>query len=195
MAFNPLLPATNSPMLSAEMRNQFNGLKDLIDENIPASEKGAADGVASLDGAGLLVEQVDWSRVANKPSPVADGTYTMGFGTLHNGTITVVDGIITAVQEAANLPPPDAVVSGAGNAGYNGGYYLAGTNDGKNYYTKDATHVIWWRNFSGGQWIMSPAVGNVAAAAYFQAGSEDEPWLVTWDIGTGPPPAPTVTEG
>src|SRR5262245_30850190 len=101
MPFNPSLPATNSPMLSAEMRNQFNGLKDLIDDNIPASEKGATDGVATLDGAGRLVEPADWDTLANKPVPVADGTYTMGFGTVQNGTITVVDGIITGIQEAA----------------------------------------------------------------------------------------------
>jgi hypothetical protein len=33
---------------------------------------------------------------------VADGTYVMGIGTATNGTITIVDGIITAVTECAN---------------------------------------------------------------------------------------------
>src|SRR5437667_204277 len=70
MPFNPTLPALDSEMRSEEMRDQFNGLKTLIDENIPASEKGAADGVASLDSNALLVEQVDWSNVANKPGLV-----------------------------------------------------------------------------------------------------------------------------
>ena len=31
MAFNPSLPANNSPIASAELRNQLNGLKALID--------------------------------------------------------------------------------------------------------------------------------------------------------------------
>ncbi|MCG3148329.1 MAG: hypothetical protein PCFJNLEI_01772 [Verrucomicrobiae bacterium] len=31
MPFDPLLPAPNSPLTSAELRNQFTGLKDLID--------------------------------------------------------------------------------------------------------------------------------------------------------------------
>jgi hypothetical protein len=40
------------------------------------------------------------SDYAKKAGAVADGTYTMGIGTTTNGTITIVDGIITAVQEA-----------------------------------------------------------------------------------------------
>jgi hypothetical protein len=31
MPFNPTLPANNAPIVSAELRNQFNGLKTLID--------------------------------------------------------------------------------------------------------------------------------------------------------------------
>jgi hypothetical protein len=31
MPFNPTLPANNSPVVSAELRNQFTGLKELID--------------------------------------------------------------------------------------------------------------------------------------------------------------------
>ena len=31
MSFDPTLPLTNSPIASAELRDQFNGLKDLID--------------------------------------------------------------------------------------------------------------------------------------------------------------------
>src|SRR5437870_9757169 len=70
MPFDPTKPATNSLIVSGELRDQFNGLKTLIDENIPATEKGAANGVASLDSSGLLTEQVDWSHVANKPGLV-----------------------------------------------------------------------------------------------------------------------------
>ena len=36
MAFDPNLPATNAPIVSAELRNQFNGLKAIIDAgNVP----------------------------------------------------------------------------------------------------------------------------------------------------------------
>ena len=35
MSFNPNLPAPNSPILSAELRDQFNGLKALIDLILP----------------------------------------------------------------------------------------------------------------------------------------------------------------
>src|ERR1041385_2561957 len=105
MAFDPTLPVANSPIASAELRNQFNGLKTLIDESIPATEKAAANGVASLDANSRLVQPADWSTLANKPVPVPDGTYTMGFGTVQNGTITVVSGIITGIQEASNGTP------------------------------------------------------------------------------------------
>src|ERR1051326_2092096 len=110
MSFNPTLPATNSEMRSEEMRDQFNGLKSLIDENIPTTEKGAANGVASLDGSGVLEQPADFATLANKPAPAPDGTYTMGFGTVQNGTIAVVNGIITAIQEASNGSPNAAVM-------------------------------------------------------------------------------------
>jgi hypothetical protein len=122
------------------MRNQFNGLQDLNDESIPASEKGAADGVASLDGAGRLVAPADWDTLVNKPVPVADGTYTMGFGTVQNGTITVEGGIITGIQEAVDAPPADVNVSGlAADPTYNGGYVANGTAHGKTAYQLGAT--------------------------------------------------------
>jgi len=39
MAFDPTLPATNSEIRSAELRNQFNGLKEIIDA-VPAGPPG-----------------------------------------------------------------------------------------------------------------------------------------------------------
>jgi hypothetical protein len=32
MSFNPILPADHSPVVAAELRNQFNGLKAIIDD-------------------------------------------------------------------------------------------------------------------------------------------------------------------
>ena len=39
-------------------------------------------------------------KTSNGTSAVADGTYTVGIGTNQNGTITITDGIITAIQQA-----------------------------------------------------------------------------------------------
>jgi hypothetical protein len=51
MPFSPSLPANNSPIVSAELRNQFNGLKALIDA-IPTGNAGPAgpQGVAGPPG-------------------------------------------------------------------------------------------------------------------------------------------------
>jgi hypothetical protein len=38
-------------------------------------------------------------KAADGTAAVADGTYTMGLGGTTNGTITIKDGIITAVQQ------------------------------------------------------------------------------------------------
>src|SRR5476651_17529 len=53
MPFNPNLPLTDSAMKSAEMRGQFNGLKDLIDAIPPASPE--TDPVFTASEAALLV--------------------------------------------------------------------------------------------------------------------------------------------
>ena len=51
MPFDPALPATNSEILSAELRSQFNGLKTLLDA-VPAGPAGAtgAAGAAGPQG-------------------------------------------------------------------------------------------------------------------------------------------------
>lgn len=59
MPFDPALPANGSPLVSAEMRTQLNGLKDLIDA-IPAGPPGqnGSDGIsvtgAIIDGTNTL---------------------------------------------------------------------------------------------------------------------------------------------
>ena len=42
MAFNAALPQNNSPVASAELRGQFNGLKELIDQHPTADEVNSA---------------------------------------------------------------------------------------------------------------------------------------------------------
>lgn len=44
-------------------------------------------------GAGVIT-------AITKTTPVADGTYTVGLGGSQDGTITITNGVITAVQEA-----------------------------------------------------------------------------------------------
>jgi hypothetical protein len=64
MPFNPTLPAHNSEVTSAELREQFNGLKTLIDdltvrvaalENPPATLTASGFGIPEVNGA--LVDQ------------------------------------------------------------------------------------------------------------------------------------------
>jgi hypothetical protein len=38
MAYDPTLPANNSPIVSAELRNQLAGLKDLIDQKLSLAD-------------------------------------------------------------------------------------------------------------------------------------------------------------
>ena len=52
MAYNPTLPANNAPVVSAELRNQFAGLKDLIDA-VPSSS--TMQGVIQTIAAGSVL--------------------------------------------------------------------------------------------------------------------------------------------
>jgi hypothetical protein len=61
MPFDPTLPATNSPIASAELRSQFNGLKDLVDAHPSMSDvnnaivSGAAGNVSTLTNLSLTI--------------------------------------------------------------------------------------------------------------------------------------------
>jgi hypothetical protein len=122
-------------MRSEEMRDQFNGLKTLIDENIPASEKGAADGVASLDSSGLLTEQVDWSHVANKP-----GLLLAADKGVANGVASLDSNALLAQQvdwsKLVNVP---SLVIATGVAG--GQTILGGTAAGNNLTLASTSHA------------------------------------------------------
>ena len=43
MAFDPSLPANNSPLSSSEVRNQFNGLKENLEQQLSATRTDFAD--------------------------------------------------------------------------------------------------------------------------------------------------------
>jgi hypothetical protein len=183
MPFNPTLPAPNSPILSAELRDQFNGIKALVDEKLPASEKGVADGVASLDGNGRLVQPADWNSLANKPSPVADGTYTVGLGAYQNGTITVVNGIITGIQEASDSPPATPVFVGSNfeDGPCNGNWYIHTTPPGYNTYRNADSTRFCSRDVQAGVWFIGsglwPDQGN---QSYNMSTPNDPPLGSNW---------------
>ena len=52
MSYNPALPANNSPLVSAEMRGQFTGLKTLIDA-VPAGPQGPQGDPGEVSNAAL----------------------------------------------------------------------------------------------------------------------------------------------
>ena len=173
MPFDPTLPVNNSVVRAAELRNQFNALKALDDAKLPTAEKGAANGVASLDGNGRVAQAADFATLANKPTPVADGTYTVGIGTVQNGTITVVGGIITAVQEANDGPPPPTpthVAAGFGDAPTNGNYAPAGTFAGHEQ-LKHVTEArwLWWYTLDSA-WAIATAADGGGLRLYTAAG-------------------------
>jgi hypothetical protein len=62
MSYGPTLPANHSPVASAELRNQLNGLKDLIDAR-PAR-------VDDVDALGLILgttyDHADVQMIADK---------------------------------------------------------------------------------------------------------------------------------
>jgi len=62
-------------------------------------------GSGDFSGGDILGVTVEAENgfIADGTPAVADGEYTMGFGTAQNGTITVKGGIIVAVQEAEDV--------------------------------------------------------------------------------------------
>ena len=54
MPFDPSLPADHSPLVSAEMRGQFTGLKTLIDAGVPGPP-GPPFATVIVDGVGTLL--------------------------------------------------------------------------------------------------------------------------------------------
>src|SRR6266851_1050204 len=68
MAYDPSLPANNSPIVSAELRNQFAGLKALIDAQqaqINAILTAPTNIVLSYDGG---PDSASWTYDGNRPA-------------------------------------------------------------------------------------------------------------------------------
>ena len=183
MPYNPNEPQNGEIVDADFLRAQFNALKTVDDGKLPAAEKAAANGVASLDANSRLVQPADWSTLANKPAPVPDGTYTMGIGTVQNGTITVVNGMITGIQEASSTPPPATAVfvgSGFEDAPCNGNWYPLG-NNGKNTYRNEASNRVCSADIQVGKWYIGAAEWpNQGNQSYFLNTTDDPPLGANW---------------
>lgn len=57
----------------------------------------------NADGDVVSIPSLNQVLTESSLAPVADGTYTVGKGSLTDGTITVASGIITAIQEASDV--------------------------------------------------------------------------------------------
>ena len=97
MPFDPSLPAAGSPLQSAVMRNQFNGLKDLIDA-VPAGPPGP-EGPVGPQGPPFAGAEVE-STVTLPPfnpasvSVMFDGTnvkFSFGIPQGNPGEVSIID--------------------------------------------------------------------------------------------------------
>jgi hypothetical protein len=71
-------------------------------------------------------------------------------------TTTVAPTTTTAAPTTTTAPGVEGfIVSGAGDANFNGTYCLTGTSDGKNYYQKSDYYMFWSNSF--GCWIIQSA--------------------------------------
>ena len=84
MPFDPTLPATNSPILSAELRNQFNALKALIDvAAAPEPYTIIKAGRIDVSGGEASVEITDVVPVWNDPN-ISLGLSVVGNGAFYD---------------------------------------------------------------------------------------------------------------
>ena len=113
MAFDPTLPLTNSDILSAEMRSQFNGLKSLIDA-VPS---------------GALLQRHEYEFYADA---IFAPSGTIGHVTGSHGMLKIADGITCwrdlpyLGQTAPGAYPAAYAVTGCGDPSYNGIYHYRG---------------------------------------------------------------------
>jgi len=78
MPFDPTLPANNSPIVSAELRNQFNGLKALIDALQPTLPTPTLDFDTDNDADRLTLSK---ALLPNEPDEWLGWKSNTGIGT------------------------------------------------------------------------------------------------------------------
>ncbi|HEY0073869.1 MAG TPA: hypothetical protein VGB77_07185, partial [Abditibacteriaceae bacterium] len=100
--------------------------------------------------------------------------------------------VIVKGSSTAYTPPTSYVVSGAGDAGYNGTYTQSGTHNSQPLYVKDGTHHLYWD--TGGQWALGTSAHETSTDVAYGSPGGGGPtnfplsgWVVG-SIGTGPAP-------
>lgn len=71
----------------------------ILTVTVLSAQSGTWDGIYDLS-FGVGIPHLDQVLSSSSITPVTPGTYTVGLGVSTNGTITIADGVITAVQEA-----------------------------------------------------------------------------------------------
>jgi len=166
MSFDPTLPATNSEMRSEEMRNQFNGLKTADRRETSRHEKAAPTASRlSMPAASRAASRLDHAREQALPWPTAR---TPSHRTVQNGTITVVGGIITGIQEASDTPPARILPAPASAIPLQHDYNENGTlKRVPGVFRRGRNHWIFWSTSYTG-WAMYSDLSDPGHVDYFK---------------------------
>lgn len=97
MPFDSTLPLTDSEMLSNEMRNQFNGLKDLIDAGPTKIGPAGLQITGNTEGAFTI------GLVFLKSDGVTDSGYRLNYNDDTDGVLILRDGVPVAGMDAEGL--------------------------------------------------------------------------------------------
>jgi len=153
-----------------------------------------------ISNYGVMLDAIRLGTVMFMPSVTAtpyalnNGTYASGFWTFvsnpqPNETIAVNGVTFTFISSSA-------VVTGAGDAAFNGTYTRRGVVNGKAYFNLVGqpddyqTSSIFW---DVSYWLMTDSGSNTG---YWLVSDTDDPWDGAWSADPGgTAPAPTVTEG
>jgi len=106
MPFDPTKPATNSAIVSAELRAQLNGLKDLIDA-IPAGPQGPAgpagpQGPQGIQGPAGPVTFTDLTLAIDGTSNNSNNVATLGLSVSDPPTQGEVATLVAKIDELIN---------------------------------------------------------------------------------------------
>jgi hypothetical protein len=104
------------------------------------------------------------------------------------GEQTAVPVKISVGWQGGKVSLADWVVTGAGDATYNGEYHESGTFNGQPQYVNASARYIFWSSGAGGRWAMAAYPPD--EIYYNGAALPGE-----WSVGDGTPPAPTVAAG
>ena len=94
--------ARNNPEFLEELKNHFYPKPEIV-KTLPDPKTVSEFKVVNIkqdDGSYVEHKMLNGSWVKTNGTAIADGTYTTGIGATTNGTITIKNGIITAITQA-----------------------------------------------------------------------------------------------